>query len=129
MGTDVSAIAVHVFDEALTGFYAFYIEVVYGLREQLGFFPMPTFTYGTWLGGLVVAILIFFSLTLFVYRGGRFMRILTIIFGFIMVGNALGHMLGSIYFERFLPGFWSSPVLFLTAVYVVVRGFGGGWKS
>jgi hypothetical protein len=125
----VSAIAIHVIDESLTGFHAFYTEFVLSMREQLSFFPMPTFTYGTWLGGLIAAILILFSLTLFVYKGKRFIRIIAIVLGFIMIGNALGHILGSIYFERLLPGFWSSPLLLLTAVYVVVRGLRDNWKS
>lgn len=49
----VTALALHVFDEATTGFLPLYNEVVLGLRERLGFFPMPTFTFPGWIGGLV----------------------------------------------------------------------------
>ena len=39
-----TAIAVHVFDEAMTGFLPFYNSSVAALRERLGFFPAPTFS-------------------------------------------------------------------------------------
>ena len=63
------------------------------------------------------------ALTLLVIRGGTFIRILTTVLGILMILNGLGHMLGSVYFGRLLPGFWSSPFLLVTAVYVVIRGF------
>ncbi|UCB51503.1 MAG: hypothetical protein JSV10_05730 [Candidatus Zixiibacteriota bacterium] len=121
----ISAVAVHVFDETVSDFLPFYNELALNLRERLGLFPLPTFTFGTWLGGLIAAIIICFSLTPIVNRGGRFIRAFTTILGIIMVANALGHMLGSLYFGRLLPGFWSSPLLLVTAVFVVIRGFSG----
>jgi hypothetical protein len=121
----VSAIAVHVFDETVTGFLPFYNEIALNLRERLGFSLMPTFTFAAWLGGLIAAIIICFSLTPIVSRGGRFIRVFTTVLGILMVANALGHMLGSVYLGRLLPGFWSSPFLLVTAVYVVICGFSG----
>jgi hypothetical protein len=44
-----------------------------------------------------------------------------------MIANALGHIVGSIYFGRLIPGFWSSPLLLPAAVYVSLRGFKGEW--
>jgi hypothetical protein len=119
----ISAVTVHVFDETVTDFLPLYNELALNLRERVGFPLMPTFTFGAWLGGLIAAIVICFSLTPMVNRGGRFIRTLTTVLGIIMVGNALGHMLGSVYFGRLLPGFWSSPFLLVTAVLVVVRRF------
>lgn len=124
----VSAVGLHVIDEALTDFLDFYNPLVFGLRENLGFFPMPTFPYGLWLAGLIIAVAIGFALTPAVDRGSRFIRILTIVIGIIMIGNGFGHMLGSLYFGRLLPGFWSSPFLLAAAVFVVVRGFRGSWQ-
>jgi len=50
--------AVHVSDEALTGFLAVYNPTVLALRSQFGFWPMPTFEFREWLVGLVVGILL-----------------------------------------------------------------------
>jgi len=119
----ISAIAVHVFDETVTDFLLFYNELALNLRGGVGFFPLPTFSFGAWLGGLIAAIIICFALTPLVSRGGRFIRVLTTVLGMLMVANALGHMLGSVYLGRLLPGFWSSPFLLVAAVFVVIRGF------
>jgi hypothetical protein len=123
----VSSIAIHVFDEAITGFLPFYNDSVATLRERLGFFPAPTFTYGIWLGGLIVAIIIGFGLTIFVARGGRRIRWITIVLGLLMLFNALGHLGGSLYFGRVLPGMWSSPLLLISALFMILRGFRADW--
>jgi hypothetical protein len=119
----ISAICLHVFDEAVTHFLSFYNELALSLRGSVGFSLIPTFTFGTWLGGLIVAIIICFALTPLVYRGGRFIRAFATLLGMLMVVNALGHMIGSAYVGRLLPGFWSSPFLLVTAAMVVIRGF------
>ena len=120
-----SAVAVHVLDEASTGFLPFYNKVAQSLRPSLGLSFPPTFSFETWLGGLVTAIIIAFALTPLVSRGGRFIRVLTTALGILMAANALLHMLGSLYSGRLLPGFWSSPILLVTAAYAVIRGFSG----
>jgi hypothetical protein len=119
----VTALAVHVLDEALTDFLHFYNPLVSDLKERISFFQMPTFTFGIWLGGLIGLVIIGFALTPLVNRGGRFIRRFTTAFGIIMVLNALGHMFGSLFLGRLLPGFRSSPLLLITALYVVIRGF------
>ena len=118
----VTALAVHVLDEALTDFLHFYNPLVRDLKETLGFFPMPTFTFGIWLGGLIGLVIVGFALTPLVNRGGRIIRRFTMAFGIIMVLNALGHMLGSLFVGRLLPGFWSSPLLLVAALYAVIVG-------
>ena len=119
----ISAVALHVLDEASTGFLPFYNNLAQSLRAILGLSFPPTFSFEMWLGGLIAAIIIAFALTPLVSRGGRFIRILTTVLGILMVLNALGHMLGSVFLGRLMPGFWSSPFLLATAAYVVLRGF------
>jgi hypothetical protein len=122
----VSAIAIHVIDEAVTGFLPLYNQTVGGLRQNLGFFPAPTFTFPVWLGGLIVLILLCYILTPVVRKGGKFIKRFVFVLSIIMIANGLGHMLGSVYFGRILPGFWSSPILLATAVYlliILVKGF------
>ncbi|UCG62148.1 MAG: hypothetical protein JSV52_02355 [Candidatus Zixiibacteriota bacterium] len=126
----VCAEAIHVADEAAHGFLSFYNPFVRDMRESLGFWPMPTFSTEVWLIGLILAIIISFLLIPIVVRGGRFIRVVVIAIGIIMVLNSLAHMFGSVYFGYLLPGFWSSPLLLAASIFVVVRGFRrAGWVS
>lgn len=112
-------IALHVFDEVKTDFLPFYNQLVLQLRQNTGFFPMPTFSFNVWLIGLIVMIVIGFAITPVFARGKKAMKIFTIVFGIIMIFNACGHLIGSIYLGRLLPGFWSSPLLLVSAGFVV----------
>ncbi len=44
------ALGIHVADEALTDFLPFYNSIITALRDTYGWVPLPTFTYGVWLG-------------------------------------------------------------------------------
>jgi len=123
----ITMVWIHVCEEALTGFLPFYNRVVETLQGQVGFFPMPTFSFGPWLGGLLLAVALCYALTPLVARGGRTIRAVTTVLGVLMVGNALGHLVGSAYLGRVLPGMWTSPLLLIAAIYVVVRGTRGDW--
>ena len=68
------ALALHVLDEASTGFLNIYNPTVTALRERWGWFPMPTFQFREWLVGLLVGVAVCFALTPFAARGGRWMR-------------------------------------------------------
>jgi len=122
----IAALTLHVFDEAVTGFLAFYNPMVLGLKQRLGFFPAPIFSFEIWLGGLIAFIIICFLLTPIIKRENKIVKILAAAFGILMIANALGHMLGSVLLGKFLPGVWSSPFLLAAAVYVVVRRVEGG---
>jgi hypothetical protein len=126
--TLVSAIGLHVFDEAMTGFLPAYNQIVINLRKQLGFFPAPTFSFGVWLGGLIGAIILGYITTLFIVRGGKIIRIITTILGILMIVNASSHFIGSIYFGKVFPGTWSSLFLLAAALFVTIQGFTGDWQ-
>lgn len=117
----VSAAAVHVFDESVTGLLPFYNELARDLKQDYGFPLIPTFSFELWLGGLVVAIIAAFALTPIVSRDSKITRVVIAGLGILMVLNACGHIAGSLYLRRILPGFWSSPLLLGAAVYLVVR--------
>ena len=117
----VSALGLHVAEEATTGFLPFYNTAVLSLRERLGFFPAPTFTFGLWLGGLVSGVVLLYLLTPMVIRGGSIIRWACLAFGALMFLNGLGHLLASVYFRTPIPGVWSSPFLMITASYLVYR--------
>jgi len=110
------AIALHVTDEALTGFLPVYNGIVEGIRAKHPWVPLPTFTFPVWLGGLILGVLILLALTPFVSRGAQWLRVVSVILGVIMTGNALGHMGASLYWGTFAPGVYSSPVLLIAAL-------------
>ena len=123
------AFCAHVADEALTGFLNVYNPTVIAMRDRLAWFPMPTFEYREWLVGLIVANLILLTLTPFAYRNARGLRPLAYLFAGVMLLNGLGHtvftVLGrtvaSVQFPRPAPGFYSSPFLLITSIYLFMR--------
>ncbi len=123
------AFCAHVADEALTGFLNVYNPTVIAMRDRLAWFPMPTFEYREWLVGLIVANLILLALTPFAYRNARGLRPLAYLFAGVMLLNGLGHtvftVLGrtvaSVQFPRPAPGFYSSPFLLITSIYLFMR--------
>jgi hypothetical protein len=113
------ALAVHVADEALTGFLSVYNPAVISIRERLPWLPLPTFTFEVWLGGLIVAVIVLTSLTTFVLRGARLMTPLSYAFGALMLGNGLLHIAGSLQLGRPMPGVYSAPLLLGASVYLL----------
>jgi hypothetical protein len=122
-------LALHIYDEATTGFLKIYNPTVMALRERLGWWPMPTFEFGPWLSGLIIAIVVLLSLTWLVARGAPGTRALAYVFAIIMLFNAGGHTLATIFgqtvssvtFPRPAPGFWSSPFMAAAAIYLLVQ--------
>lgn len=123
------AFALHVTDEALTGFLTIYNPTVTALRTRWGWFPMPNFEFREWLIGLIIGVAVCFALTPFAARGARWMRPLgwfaAIIQFFNAVGHTvatiLGHTIANVSFTRPAPGFYSSPLLFIGSVWLMIR--------
>jgi len=115
------ALAVHVADEALTGFLALYNPSVQTIRRLVPFLPLPVFTFRLWLSVLVAAVCVLLALSVFSFRGARWMVLLGYVFGPIMLGNGLAHLAGSVYLRRPMPGVYSSPLLLAGAVYLLSR--------
>jgi hypothetical protein len=123
------AFCAHVADEALTGFLNVYNPTVIAMRGRLSWFPMPTFAYREWLIGLIIVNLILMALTPFAYRNARALRPLAYFFAGVMLLNGMGHTIftvlgrtvGSVQFPRPAPGFYSSPFLLITSIYLFVR--------
>ncbi len=115
-----SALAIHVADEALTGFLPLYNSTVSELRESYPYLPLPTFTFPFWLGGLIGAILLLYLLSPLVFAGRIWLRYLSYALSILMILNGLGHMGASLYWGTFAPGVYSSPILVLAAVALLV---------
>jgi hypothetical protein len=123
------ALCVHVADEALTGFLNVYNPTVIAIRARLSWFPMPTFDYREWLVGLIVVNLVLLAFTPFAYRNASGLRPVAYFFAAIMLLNGMGHTLftvlgqtvPSVRFPRPAPGFYSSPFLLITSIYLFMR--------
>ena len=121
--------ALHVADEALTGFLDVYNPTVQALRQRWPWFPMPTFGFREWLVGLVVVCGILICLAPLAYAGARGLRPLAWIFAGVMLLNGSGHTLFSILgrtvpsvtFSRPAPGFYSSPLLLAASIWMIAR--------
>lgn len=112
----VGALAVHVVDEALTGFLDFYNPLVLSIRSEIPWFPMPTFTFGVWLAGLAVLVLVLAFLAPAVRRAAVGTGVGSWVLSAIMFMNGLGHLVGSMYFQRWLPGATSAPFLLVASL-------------
>ncbi|MGH9522613.1 MAG: hypothetical protein ACRD3E_08785 [Terriglobales bacterium] len=123
------ALALHIFDEAATGFLSVYNPTVLALRARWPWWPMPTFTFQEWLAGLILADILLLAITPLFYRGGRPLRWFACMFAVLMIGNGMGHILGtiagrtvqSVHFARPAPGFYSSPLLIAASIWVLME--------
>jgi hypothetical protein len=123
------AFALHIVDEASTGFLTVYNPTVTILRSRWGWFPMPPFEFRTWLVGLILTCAALFCLTPVAARGMHGLRSLAWIFAVIMLLNGLGHTLftilghtvAAVTFPRPAPGFYSSPFLFVASLWLMLR--------
>lgn len=116
----VFAFGLHVVDEAATDFLAFWNPLVESLRDRVPVLPLPTFTFGLWLGGLVGAVLVLLGLSWFVRRGATWMRPVSYALAVIMLGNGLVHIVGTVLRGRMVPGVVSAPVLLLAAGFLLI---------
>ena len=123
------AFVLHVLDEASTGFLNIYNPTVTAMRARLGWFPMPTFGFREWLVALIAGVALCFALTPLAARNARWLRPLAWFYAFVMFFNGLGHtavtILGhtvaSVPVRRPAPGFYSSPLLFIGSVWLMMR--------
>jgi hypothetical protein len=123
------AFALHIVDEASTGFLAVYNPTVTILRSHWNWFPMPTYEFREWLFALVLVCGILFCLTPVAARGMRGLRPLAWAYSIIMLLNSLGHTLftilghtvATVTFPRPAPGFYSSPFLLVASLWLMFR--------
>ena len=116
------ALALHVADEVANDFLSVYNPTVRGIRDRFPLLPLPTFTFQVWLGGLVIAIVILLALSPLAFRGVRWLRVLTLPYGALMLLNGLGHIGSSIYYGRLMPGVYSAPFLLGASAYLLRTG-------
>jgi hypothetical protein len=112
----VLALALHVTDEALTGFLPLYNDVVTSIRRSTPWCPMPTFSFEGWLSGLIAAVLALLAVSPLFFAGHLWLRPLAYALSVALAVNALAHTAASAYWGMFAPGVYSSPVMFIAAI-------------
>lgn len=116
-----AALALHVADEALTGFLDIYNPTVRAIRQGAPFLPLPTFTFRIWLTGLIVAVTLLSALSVPAFRSKKWMVPLAYVFGFFMLLNGCAHIAGSFYLGRLAPGVYTAPLLLAASIHLIVR--------
>ena|SRR5271167_4293337 len=125
-----AALAIHVTDEALSGFLLVYNPTVLALRAKLGYWPMPTFEFREWLTDLTVGIIILALLSPLAFRNAAWFRafffFVAIVAGLLnatghTIATILGHTVDTVRFPRPAPGFYSSPLLILVSIYALLQ--------
>jgi hypothetical protein len=123
-----AAIALHVTDEALTGFLRVYNPTILEIRQRLPWFPIRPFAFRGWLEALIIGIVLLLLLSPLAFRSARGTRPVAAVLSVLMILNACGHTLGTvlgrtfadIHFARPMPGFYSSPFLFAAAINLLI---------
>ncbi len=114
------ALAIHVADEALTGFLEWYNPTVLAIREKYPLMSLPTFTFEVWLSLLIFAVVMLTASSFFVWKGRWAMRPISHVFAVFMLLNGLLHIAGSLYMREFMPGVYSSPLLIAASIALIV---------
>lgn len=128
-GALCAAFALHIIDEASTGFLAVYNPTVTILRQRWSWFPVPVLGFGQWLLAMVIACALLISLTPVAARGMQGLRPIAWTFALVMFANSvshtlftiLGHTVAAVSFARPAPGFYSSPLLLIASVWLMFR--------
>ena len=114
------ALSIHVLDEATHNFLAVYTPNARAIRARFPFLPLPAFTFESWLTSLAIAIAIYLCLSPFAFRGMGWARVVAIPVALLVgIANAGGHMFASIYYHRWMPGVYSSPLLLVAAIFLI----------
>ena len=114
------ALTLHVVDEAATDFLSVYNPTAQAIRKRFPLLPLPVFTFRVWLTGLCLGILLMCCLSPLAFHGSHMAIGLAYPYAILMFANGLGHIGGSLYRRRFLPGVYSSPFLLMAAAYLFI---------
>lgn len=114
------SLALHVLDEANHNFLAYYNPNARLIRERWHI-PIPVFAYDTWILSLGAGITLLLLLTPSAFRGAKWLRWIAVPLAIVAgVLNALLHIASSIYYQRYMPGVYSSPILLAAAIFLLV---------
>ena len=112
-------LAVHVADEALTDFLAAYNPAVISLNDDLGFTLLPTFSFPTWIGLLIFAVVGLFALTPLAYKAQWGFIPVGYAFAVVMLINGVAHIWISLSHGEWISGVYTAPLSLAGAIYLL----------
>lgn len=115
------AFALHAIDEATHDFLAWFNPIAAAIRSRLGVSFPPFFTFGGWLAGLTVAIVLLALATPLVRPRRRWMIGPAYAYAGIHVLNGVAHILVAIAGRWVAPGVISAPVVLLAALWLFLE--------
>jgi protein-S-isoprenylcysteine O-methyltransferase Ste14 len=113
-------LAAHAVEEALNGFVDVWNPFLAWVRARTGL-PTPQFVYADWLTMLVIGIVVLTAMTPLVARGVRGFRVGSYLFAVLMIANGVNHLASPLYLGRFLPGQFTSPLLILASIWLILE--------
>ncbi len=113
------SLGAHVVDEAVTGFLDVYNPIVRSLRERLVWFPMPIFSFEVWITGLCALVVVLLALAPLAFRRSPVLRMVSYPYAAIMLLNGAGHLIGSLYLQRWAPGATTAPLLIVASLWLM----------
>ena len=116
------ALAIHVVDEALSGWLDWYNPTVRAIHEQYPLLSilLPAFTFEIFLSLLIFAVVMLTAVSYFVWKGRWAMRPISHVFAVVMLTNGLVHIAHSIYMRELMPGVYTSPLLLAASIALIV---------
>ena len=113
-------LAVHVAEEALTGFLPAYNLAARAMRDLFPFLPVPRLSLTVWLSATIALVATLTALAPLAYRGFATMRVATVGLSLVVLANVSGHIGGSIFAGQPMPGVYSTPILAAAGIYGLV---------
>lgn len=104
-------------------FLPLYNSLVHSLQVSYPWIPLPTFSFTVWITGLSIGVLTLLGLSPLVFAGSRFLRPVAYFLGILMLANAMGHIGASFYWGKLVPGVYSSPILLVAALALLITTY------
>jgi hypothetical protein len=112
--------ATHFTDEAIHGFLPEYNSRVRMIRNKLPLLPIPTFSFASWLALLITGFVFLLCLSPLAFHNSPWLHLaarpIAVVLG---IFNAGLHLVGSIWYRRRVPGFYSAPLLLIASLYLL----------
>jgi hypothetical protein len=123
-------LGLHVAEEAASGRFAIYDDLLDWIGFFLPFVEMPAFRYNMWLINLTGAVVVLIGLTWLVVTRQGPMRLASYVLAIFASANALLHIFLSVAAGELLPGTLTSPLVLAASLFLLISiPPGGGFAS
>jgi hypothetical protein len=114
-------LALHVAEEALRDFLAFYNPLAMSLRDMLLWTWMPTFTLAAWIGGWIVILAALFGMTWFAAYAARWVVWAAVAYAELMFLFAAAKLAFALYLQKAIPGVYTAPLLLAASTWLTIE--------